>query len=144
VSIGSIEPQFYAELIKKAGLDPARFSPQMNPAKWPELREELIRVFKTKTRDEWCAIMEGSDVCFAPVLSIVEAHKHPHNQARRTFVTIDGVLQAGPAPRFSRTVPEIRHGAHRPGQDTRAILSEWGFSKNEVEALQGKGIIASS
>ena len=144
ISIGSIEPQFYAELVQKAGLDKQHFAPQLDTAKWPELKKELINLFKTKTRDEWCAIMEGSDICFAPVLSISEAPKHPHNQARKTFVTVDGVVQPAPAPRFSRTVPEIRGAGRRPGQDTLAILSDYGFSQAEIEALQNKGIVATA
>lgn len=142
ISVGSIEPQFYAELVQKAGLDPKRFAPQMDFSKWPEFKEELIRVFKTKTRDEWCAMMEGSDVCFAPVLSIVEAPNHPHNQARGTFVKIDGLLQPAPAPRFDRTVPEIRHGSHSPGQDTDSVLADYGFTQDEISALKGKGVVA--
>ena len=142
ISVGSIEPQFYAELVQKAGLDPERFGAQMDSTRWPEYKEEIIRVFKTKTRDEWCAIMEGSDVCFAPVLSIVEAPNHPHNQARGTFVKIDGLLQPAPAPRFDRTVPEIRHGSHSPGQDTDSVLADYGFTQDEISALKGKGAVA--
>jgi len=144
ISIGSIEPQFYAKLIRKAGLDPERFAPQMDSNKWPELKEELIQVFQSKTRDEWCAIMEGSDVCFAPVLSIGEAPKHPHNQARETFVAVDGVIQPAPAPRFSHTVPKIRHACRRPGQDTISVLADYGFTKEEIKVLQDKGVIVTS
>jgi alpha-methylacyl-CoA racemase len=142
ISIGSIEPQFYAELVKWAGLDPERFAAQMDPSRWPEYKEELSRLFKTKTRDEWCAIMEGKDICFAPVLSIAEAPNHPHNKVRSTFVTIDGVVQPAPAPRFNRTVPEISHGTHSPGQDTVSVLADCGFSANEIAALQDKGVVA--
>lgn len=142
ISVGSIEPQFYAELVQKAGLDPERFAPQMDLTKWPEFKEELIRVFKTKTRDEWCTIMEGSDVCFAPVLSIVDAPNHPHNKVRETFVEIDGLLQPAPAPRFSRTVQKIRHGSHSPGQDTDSVLADYGFSQSEIVILKDKGVVA--
>jgi len=142
ISIGSIEPQFYAELIAKAGLDKQHFTPQNDTAKWPGFKDELISLFKTKTRDEWCALLEGSDACFAPVLSIVEAPNHPHNQARKTFVTIDGVVQPAPAPRFSRTKPEIPKAGPRPGQDTISILSDYEFSPAEIEDLQSKGIVA--
>jgi alpha-methylacyl-CoA racemase len=142
VSIGSIEPQFYAELIQKAGLDPVRYADQLNRDKWPELKEEMIPLFKTKTRDEWCAIMEGSDVCFAPVLSMKEAPDHPLNRERGTFVTIDGLPQPAPAPRFSRTVPEVRHGTHTKGQDTVSVLADYGLTKDEIEALQKSGVVA--
>src|SRR5690606_1993033 len=88
ISVGSIEPQFYALLVEKAGLDKERFAPQMDSSRWPELKTELAEVFKTRTRDEWCQIMDGTDVCFAPVLSIFEAPEHPHNKARGTFVDV--------------------------------------------------------
>lgn len=142
ISIGSIEPQFYAELIQKAELDPVHFGDQLNRGKWPAYKEDLIRLFKTKTRDEWCDIMEGSDICFAPVLSMAEAPKHPHNKARGTFITLDGITQPAPAPRFSRTVPEARHGIRTAGQDTVSVLAEAGFSGNEIEALQQAGVVA--
>jgi alpha-methylacyl-CoA racemase len=142
ISLGSIEPQFYAELIQKAGLDPVRFADQMDYKKWPEWKEEMIRVFKTKTRDEWCDIMLGSDVCFAPVLSMAEAVEHPINKERGTFVTIDGLPQPAPAPRFSRTVPEIRHGIHTKGQDTVSVLADCGYTKSEIDALQKTGVVA--
>ena len=128
VSLGSIEPQFYALLVEKAGLDPERFKPQMDQSQWPALKAELARVFKTKTRDEWCAIMEGTDVCFAPVLSLLEAPAHPHNVARNGFLTVDGVVQPAPAPRFSRTAPEVKHGPVPAGSDSRAVLADAGFS----------------
>jgi alpha-methylacyl-CoA racemase len=101
-------------------------------------------VFLTKSRDEWCAIMEGTDVCFAPVLSIFEAPEHPHNKARNSFLEIDGVMQQAPAPRFSRTPPEISHGARIPGQDTNSVLSDFGFSAAEIDTLSNKGIIAAT
>src|SRR5262245_21629335 len=117
ICLGSIEPQFYSELVQRAGLDKEKFAAQMDAKRWPEYKEELTRVFKSKTRDEWCALMEGTDVCFAPVLSVFEAPHHPHNKARGTFVEVDGVVQPAPAPRFSRTVPEVSHAARRPGED---------------------------
>jgi alpha-methylacyl-CoA racemase len=142
VSVGSIEPQFYAELVQKAGLDPQRFGEQMNPVKWPDYKKELMEVFKSKTQEEWCAIMEGSDVCFAPVLSIAEASQHPHNQARGTFITVNGVLQPAPAPRFSRTAPEVKAGGPVDGQETVRILSDYGFADGEIRGLQAQGIVA--
>lgn len=141
VCVGSIEPQFYALLVEKAGLDAERFAPQMDASKWPEFKEEVARVFKTKTRDEWCAIMEGTDVCFAPVLSIFEAPEHPHAKARDAFLNLDGVVQPAPAPRFSRTVPEVRGSARAPGEDTDAVLADFGFGADEIGALRSAGAI---
>ena len=141
ICIGSIEPQFYALLLEKAGLDREKFKPQMDAKQWPALKAELTHVFKTKTQAQWCQIMEGSDVCFAPVLSIFEAPDHPHNKARNSFVSIDGVVQPAPAPRFSRTKPEISHGARRPGEDSAAVLKDCGFSAQEIKSLQASGIV---
>jgi alpha-methylacyl-CoA racemase len=141
VCIGSIEPQFYALLVEKAGLDREKFSAQMDASRWTGYKEELTRVFKSKTQAEWCAIMEGTDVCFAPVLSVFEAPNHPHNKARGTFVEVDGVVQPAPAPRFSRTRAEIRYGARRPGQDTAAVLADFGLTKDEIHSLETSGVI---
>jgi alpha-methylacyl-CoA racemase len=141
ICLGSIEPQFYALLLEKSGVDRTKFAPQMDPAQWPALKEELTRVFKTKSRDEWCRIMEGTDVCFAPVLSIFEAPDHPHNKARNTFVEIDGVMQPAPAPRFSRTVPTISHGAKSPGADSAQVLASCGFSAAEIAELKSGQVI---
>jgi len=141
VCIGSIEPQFYALLVEKAGLDADQFAPQMDQSHWPQLKQTLTEVFKSKTRDEWCDIMEGSDVCFAPVLSVFEAPEHPHNKARETFVEVDGVVQPAPAPRFSRTAPEIRNSARAAGEDNETVLSSAGFSAEEIAALESAGVI---
>jgi alpha-methylacyl-CoA racemase len=141
VCVGSIEPQFYALLVEKAGLDPERFAPQMDAAQWGGLKAELTAVFKTRTRDEWCDVMEGTDVCFAPVLSIFEAPEHPHNQARATFVEVDGVVQPATSPRFSRTVPEISHASPAPGKDSATVLADCGFTSDEIAALQDRGVI---
>ncbi|MBM4206228.1 MAG: CoA transferase [Gammaproteobacteria bacterium] len=141
ICIGSIEPQFYALLVEKAGLDKERFSQQMNSARWGEYKDELTRVFKTKTRDEWCAIMEGTDVCFSPVLSVLEAPKHPHNVARGTFITLDGVVQPAPAPRFSRTEGAVRNSARIPGEDSRAVLESAGFTGKEIDALISSKVV---
>jgi len=108
VAVGSLEPRFYRLLIEKAGLPAERFPAEMDSARWPELREALRAAFLEKTREEWCEIMEGTDVCFAPVLDYTEAPDHPHNRARGSFVELDGMVQPGPAPRFSRTPAEIR------------------------------------
>ena len=141
ICIGSIEPQFYALLVEKAQLDKERFSAQMDSGQWPAFKEELKEIFKSKTRDEWCDIMEGSDVCFAPVLSIFEAPEHPHNKARQTFLEVDGLMQPAPAPRFSRTVPHISHGARVAGEDSVAVLKDCGFDDGEIEELQKAAVI---
>jgi len=141
ICLGSIEPQFYSLLLEKSGVDRTKFAPQMDPTQWPALKEELTRVFKTRTRDEWCKIMEGTDVCFAPVLSIFEAPNHPHNKARNSFVEIDGVMQPAPAPRFSRTVPKISHGSKSPGADSAQVLANCGFSAAEIADLKSGQVI---
>ena len=142
VSIGSIEPQFYAELIRLAGLDPAEFAAQNDKAEWPRMKARLVEVFKTKTRDEWCSLMEGSDVCFAPVLSMFEAPEHPHNRERGTFIEVDGVVQPGPAPRFSRTAPGRPTPPPAPGAHTDQGLADWGFSADEIATLKASGAAA--
>ncbi|HEY3030871.1 MAG TPA: CaiB/BaiF CoA-transferase family protein [Bradyrhizobium sp.] len=122
ISIGSIEPQFYALLRQHAGLSDAEFDAQMDRKAWPSLRQRLVGVFKTKTREEWCKIMEGTDVCFAPVLTMSEAPEHPHMVAREIFVSRHGVTQPAPAPRFSRTPSAIRETATA---DIASLTSEW-------------------
>ncbi len=141
VSIGAIEPQFYAQLIELVGLDAETFGSQMDPTQWQKLKAELAAVFRTRTRDEWCERLEGSDVCFAPVLSLREAPAHPHNRARGTYLTIDGVTQPAPAPRFSRTPSEVRHGNRPLGSDTDAVLTELGFGHEEITALRDSGCL---
>jgi len=141
VSIGAIEPQFYALLIELAGLDASDFGDQMDPARWPELKEKLANVIRTRTRDEWCQMMEGSDVCFAPVLSMEEAEKHPHNVARNLFIEIDGVPHQAPAPRFSRTPGTIQRPPASPGEHTDSALRDWGFPDERVRSLKEAGII---
>ena len=142
VCVGAIEPRFHAELVEKAGLDAARFQPQLDAERWPALRAELARVFKTKTRAEWCSLLEGTDACFAPVLSIEEAPKHPHNRQRGTFVEVDGVTQPAPAPRFSRTPAAIAHPAPAPGADTRAVLAELGLDPQAIASLETAGVVS--
>jgi alpha-methylacyl-CoA racemase len=127
VSIGSIEPQFYALLIEKAGLDVAEFSDQNNPERWPDLKIKLEAVFKRKSRREWCELMEGTDVCFAPVLGINEAPMHPHNIERETYISVGGMTQPAPAPRFSRTKPEVVSCSQEPGSNLEAVLNDWGI-----------------
>jgi alpha-methylacyl-CoA racemase len=142
VSIGSIEPQFYAELRRLAGLDDAAFDAQLDRAAWPALKERVAGVIRTKTRDEWSALMEGSDVCFAPVLSLREAPTHPHNAARGTFTEVGGVVQPAPAPRFSRTPGKVSRPPAQPGQHTDEVLAEWGFSPDEITKLRDTGAVA--
>ena len=142
VSIGSIEPQFYALLLELAELDKTTFADQNNQALWPALKAQLTEVFMTKTRDEWCAIMEGTDVCFAPVLSFKEAPLHHANIARQVYQEVDGVVQPAPAPRFSRTPSEIRHGAHGIGEDTVPVLQAMGFGVEEIEQLKNNDSVA--
>ncbi len=127
ISVGSIEPQFYALLLQLAGIDDPDFQQQMDSKKWPEFKSRITEVFKTKTRQEWCDIMEGTDVCFAPVLSFDEAIQHPHNVARNTFVEVDGVVQPGPAPRFSRTEPVIQGPPPFAGEHNDTALKDWGI-----------------
>ena len=141
VCIGSIEPQFYVELVEKAGLDKEKYAPQMDQSMWPELSKDLESVFLTKTQAQWCELMEGTDVCFAPVLSIFEAPSHPHNVARNSYTTVDGVVQQSPAPRFSRTQAEISNGARVPGQDTLSVLTDYGFVQNEIDKLKASGAV---
>ncbi len=142
VSIGSIEPQFYAELLEKTGLanDPS-FSNQMDATKWPELKVRLAEIMRSKTSDEWCALMEGTDVCFAPVLTMGQAAKHEHNVKRNTFIEIAGVTQPAPAPRFSRTSNAVPTPPAHPGQHSREILQDWGFAESKIESLLASGAV---
>jgi alpha-methylacyl-CoA racemase len=140
VAIGSIEPQFYAELLAKTGVNAAEFEAQQDRDGWDGLRDKLATVFKTKTRDEWDRIMGGSDVCFGPVLTLEEAPRHPHNVARQTFVEIDGVPQPAPAPRFLGTPGEIQSGPPAIGEHNESALADWGFSKADLETLKGAGV----
>ncbi len=142
ISVGSNEPQFYALLIEALGLDMANLPPQTDRTHWPEMCDKIGAIFKTKTREEWCDQMEGSDICFAPVLSLAEAPEHPHMKARGTFVELDGVVQPGPAPRFSRTPGAIQGPVALPGQHTDDALKGWGLSDDRIAALRETGAIA--
>ncbi|MBE9540550.1 MAG: CoA transferase [Proteobacteria bacterium] len=142
ISIGSIEPQFYALLIEKAQLDSEIFGDQNNPAKWPDMKGKLTDIFKTKTRDQWCELMEGSDVCFAPVLDFIEAQTHSHNVARNTYIEVDGMTQPAPAPRFSRTESQVKSGARAAGEDTNEVMGEWGFSEQQITQLRDSGALS--
>jgi len=143
ISVGSIEPQFYALLLEHSGLGNGRELPhQMDRGQWPVLKQELAEIFASKTRDEWCEIMEGTDVCFAPVLSLGEAPDHPHNQLRSTFTVRDGVTQPSPAPRFSRSQAGIQRSPAYPGQHTAEVLRDWGFEAEEISRLEDAKAIA--
>lgn len=149
ISIGSIEPQFYEELIDALGLDKNRFGPWMfspkidakTRAAWRELKDELTDVFRSKTRAEWSQLLEGTDVCFAPVLTVDEAINHPHHKARQTFIEVDGVVQNAPAPRFSGTPPAPPNAPRIPGADTVEILETSNFSAEEIQKLQDVGVV---
>jgi len=142
VSFGSIEPQFYAEMLQRMGLEgDAEFARQMDKNSWPRLKERMREIVATKTRDEWNAIMEMTDVCYAPVLTMSEAAKHPHNVARQMFLEIDGITQPAPAPRFSRSVPATPTPGSQPGGDTVAVLKDWGLPAAEVDALVASGAV---
>jgi alpha-methylacyl-CoA racemase len=141
VAIGSIEAKFYAELLEKSGLKSEELPHQQDRKSWPRMKERLKTLFRTKTRDEWCKIMEGSDICFAPVLNMDEAPKHPHNKHRGTFIEEGGVTQPGPAPRFSRTPSKIQRPPARPGEHTVEALRDWGFADSDLETLRKCGAI---
>jgi alpha-methylacyl-CoA racemase len=141
VSVAAIEAKFYAELLRLLEIDPETMPPQMDRDRWPEAKARLAEKFRTRTRDEWCALLEGSDACFAPVLSMDEAADHPHNVARGAFLELDGVTQPGPAPRFSRT-PLAAPTPPEAAGDPRAILAEWGVGAAEIEAARSAGLFA--
>ena len=143
VSIGSIEPQFYAEMVQLTGLVIDDLPHQMDKTGWVASKERLAAIFRTKSRDEWCEIMEGTDACFAPVLSMSEAPRHPHNIERNAFVESAGIVQPAPAPRFSATPGEIQRPPAHAGQHTDEVLSEWlGFDAARIAALRESGAIA--
>ncbi len=141
LAVGPIEPQFYRLFLEKAGITDPELVNQYDLTAWPYQREKLAAILRTRTRDEWCALLEGSDACVTPVLDLEEAPQHPHNRARRTFVVVDDVLQPAPAPRLSRTPGEIRNPPPQAGQDTHAVLCEWGFAQAEIDALLAAGAI---
>ncbi len=142
VSIGSIEPQFYAELLRLTGLEGEELPWQHDKGQWVSMKERLAAIFATKTRDEWCELMEGTDVCFAPVLTLGEAPQHPHNVHRGTFVELDGVVQPAPAPRFSATPPSVQRPPAHAGQHTDEVLAEWGLAADRIAELRQAGAIA--
>lgn len=141
ISVGAIEPQFYAELRERCGLNDPAFDRQNDPESWPALKEKLAELFQTRTRDQWCELLEGTDVCFAPVLDWDEAIEHPHNRARETFIEVDGITQPAPAPRFSRTPADKPAPPHAPGRDSAGILADWGLALQRIESLREQGIV---
>jgi alpha-methylacyl-CoA racemase len=138
VAVGTVEPKFYAELMARIGVDA---DAQYDKTRWPDEKKRLAEVFRTKTRDEWCTLLEGTDACFAPVLTPLEAPHHPHNRARGTFLELAGVPQPAPAPRFSRSSAATPVAAMHPGDDTGAVLAGWGFEAAEVERLRDLGAV---
>lgn len=140
-AVGAIEPQFYAELLKGLGLAGEELPDQMDRSQWPAMKERFAGIFRSRTRDEWCAVFEGTDACAAPVLSPWEAHQHPHNAARRTFVEVEGIVQPAPAPRFSRTPGEVSRPPSHPGADTDEALAAWGVDAAAVAALREAGAV---
>ena len=142
ISVAPIEPKFYAELLDRIGLDAGDAPHTADRADWPASKARLAALFRTRTRDEWCRILEGTDACFAPVLGMDEAHRHPHNAERGTFVERDGIVQPNAAPRFDRTPGAIRCSPPVPGSGTRAVLAGWGFGAAEIDDLADRGVIA--
>jgi len=141
ISVAPIEGKFYAELLRRLDIDPASLPPQMDRERWPEAQARFAELFKTRSRDEWCALLEGTDACFAPVLTTDEAPNHPHNRARGTYIEIDGIVQPAPAPRFSRTRPDLPI-APQPAapENTEAALAPW-LDPSEFIALKAAGTI---
>jgi alpha-methylacyl-CoA racemase len=139
IALGAIEPQFYALLLQYSGVDDDCFHPQRERGNWSAARRKLEQVFRSRPRAEWCALMEGSDICFAPVLDMEEAPEHPHNRARQTFIEVEGVVQPAPAPRFSRTSPEVGAAPPLPGRHTDSILADLGFGAADIARLKQCG-----
>lgn len=140
ISVGSIEPQFYALLLETVGLPRDEFADQLDQSKWPALQERLTEVFKGKTRDQWCALMEGTDICFAPVLDLQEAREHPHNAARGTYVTVGDMQQPAPTPRFSRSGVEVAFPGRAAGTDSDTVLSELGYDPQAIARMRQAGV----
>ena len=141
VAVGAIEPKFYNELLDGLGIDAEELGPQMDRTTWPASKARLAAVFRTRTRDEWCALFAGRDACVAPVLTPLEAVDHPHNRTRGTFMELGGVPQPAPAPRFSRTPGAVHGPASHAGDDAERALESWGFDPSEVVELRERGVL---
>jgi alpha-methylacyl-CoA racemase len=141
IAIGALEARFFAVLADKLGLSPEERAAHTDRRKWPQLRARLTEIFRGKTRAGWCELLEGTDACFAPVLSLDEAPKHPHNVARGTFTAVNGVMQSAAAPRFDRTPAAAPGGVPEPGADTDQALQDWGFASEDVQSLRTAGCI---
>jgi alpha-methylacyl-CoA racemase len=141
VSLASIEDKFLEEFLRRMEIDPKEMPAKMDKTRWPEAKAKLAQRFKTKTRDEWCRLLEGSDACFAPVLSLEEAPRHPHNVARESFVEVDGIVQPGPAPRFSRTPAAKPTPPETPGERGIMSLAQWGLSEAEIGQFRRSGAL---
>lgn len=144
VAFGAIEPQFQARFRERLGLSGPEFDDHMNPARWPQLKERVAAVVRTRTREEWCVLLEGTDACFAPVLTMREAPAHPHNVARGSFVEVGGSVQPAPAPRYDRQVLDAPRLPVEAGADTDALLAELGYDSERIEALRQDGAIGQS
>ncbi len=142
ISLASIEDKFLEEFLRCMEIDAREMPAKMDRRRWPEAKAKLAARFKTRTRDEWCRLLEGSDACFAPVLTLAEAPQHPHNVARGTFVEVDGIVQPGQAPRFSRTPADKPTPPEEPGARGNASLLDWGFRSDEVESFKRSGALA--
>jgi len=141
ISVGSLEPQFFAEMIEKSGLPKSFIKDQNKPSKWPEMKIKMIETFKSKTRDEWAEIFEGSDACVAGIYDLHEAPLHPHNKSRNTYIDIDGVAQPAPAPRFSRSDCEVPKAPVKEGADTKEVLADFGFDQDAINELDSAGVL---
>jgi alpha-methylacyl-CoA racemase len=142
ISLAAIEDKFLAEFLRRMEIDPQDMPAKLDRKRWPEAKAKLQARFKTRTREEWCRLLEGSDACFAPVLSLDEAPAHPHNIARATFVEVDGIVQPAPAPRFSRTPAGKPTPPELPGERGNASLAQWGLTPDEIDALKRSGTLA--
>ena len=144
LAVGAIEARFYAEFVERLGLKMSELPKQHDRKGWPDLQRRFAQTIAGKTRDEWERIFEGSDACVAPILTLGEVASHPHNAARATFTERDGVLQPAPAPRFSRTVPDMGRSPQKPGADTDVVLGDFGFSAGEISKLKETGVVGTA
>jgi alpha-methylacyl-CoA racemase len=142
MSVGAMEPQFYAALLTGLGLDPATLPPQMDTTHWPDTKRRFAEIFRQKSRDDWCAVFDQVDACVAPVLDVAEVASHPHHRARGAFVEMNGTVQPAPAPRFSVTPGAVRAPCPEPGQHSDAVLSEWcGLDGSVISNLRQTGAV---